>query len=129
MGSTLQASEMVRLALNSVFEEWQFFVQSILGKEKLLDLEGMWAALQQEEMRRDLVKCKLDGSNNSGSKPKEEDENAALTSKGQKEQRKKKKDISKIKCFLCGELGHYATHCPLKKKEKDEKHDPKATSA
>ena len=48
----------------------------------MLDWEGMWVALKQEELRRDLVKCKLDGSNSSGSKPKEEEENAALGSKG-----------------------------------------------
>ena len=120
---------MVKLALNLVSEAWQVFVQSILGRERFLDWEGMWASLQQKEMRRDLVKCKLDNSNNSsGTKPKEEDENAALASKGQQEQRKKK-DISKIKHFRCGELGHYATQCPLKKKDKDEKHDPKAASA
>ena len=38
----------------------------------------MWAALQQEELRRDLVKCKLDGSIRIGSKTKEEVENVAL---------------------------------------------------
>jgi len=42
----------------------------------------MWEALKQEELRRDLVKYKLDGSNNSGSKPKEEEETATLASKG-----------------------------------------------
>ena len=42
----------------------------------------MWAALEQEEMGRDLVKCKLDSNNNSGKKPKEEEENATLASKG-----------------------------------------------
>jgi len=86
----------------------------------------MWATLKQEEMRRDLFKCKLDENSNNGSKPKEEDENAALASKGQQEQRRQKKDISKIKCFKCGEMGHYATQCPLVKKDKDEKHNPKA---
>lgn len=37
VGSTPQGSEMVRLTLNSVSEEWQVFVQSILGKAALPD--------------------------------------------------------------------------------------------
>jgi len=76
--------------------------------------DEMWAPLKQEELRRDLVKCKLDGSRSNGLKPKEE--------------QRQKKDVLKIKCFRCGEMGHYATQCPLKK-DKDEKHDLKATPA
>ena len=30
-----------------------------------------------------------------------------------------------MKYFRCDEMGHYASQCPLKKKDKDEKHDPK----
>ena len=81
---------MVRLALNNISKEWQVFVHSILGRERLLDWEVMWAALQQEEMRHDLVKWKLDGSSSSGVKPKEEEENGTLASKGQQEQRRRK---------------------------------------
>eukprot|EP00253_Pinus_taeda_P036160 PITA_36160 len=89
--------------------EWQVFVQSILDNATLPNWDEMWADLKQE-LRRDLVKVKLDESNNnSGSKPKEEEDNAALASKGQQEQRRRKKDILKIKCFSCGEMGHYAT--------------------
>jgi len=89
----------------------------------------MWVALKQEELRRDLVKVKLDGSNNnSGSKLKEEEDNAALALKRQQGQQRRKKDVSKVKCFRYGEMDHYASQCPLKKKDKDEKHDPKVAA-
>lgn len=127
--STPQDSEMVRLALNSVSDEWQVFVHSILGKVTLPNWDDMWETLKQEELKRYLVKCKLDESNSSGSKPKEEEENVALASKGQQGQRRPKKDASKIKGLSCGEMGHCITQCPLRKKDKDEKHDPKAALA
>jgi len=121
---------LVRLALNFVLDEWKVFVQSILSRATLLNWDEMWAALRQEELRRDLVKVKLDGSStNGGSKPQEEEDNATLASKGQQGQRNRKKDISKVKCFKCGRIGHYASHCPLKKKDKDENHDPKVAVA
>ena len=68
----------------------------------------MWASLQEEELRRDLVKVNLNGSSGSGTKTKEEEENATLASKGQL--KKKRKDISKVKCFSSGDMGHFASN-------------------
>ena len=45
VGSTSSSETMVRLALNVVTEEWQVFVQSILGRAMLPSWESMWAAL------------------------------------------------------------------------------------
>ena len=39
---------------------------------------------------------------------KEEEVDATLASEG-KQEKHKKKDLSKVKFFHCGELGHYAT--------------------
>ena len=48
---------------------------------------------------------------------KEKEEDATLASK--KQQGKNKCDLSKIKCFQCGELGHLANNCPQRKKDKE----------
>jgi len=123
VGSTLDPEFMVRTALNAVFEDWETFVQSIFGRVTLSNWEEMWAALRQEEMRR-LTKV---GSSGKGVRvKKEEEEDATLASTGQ--QGKRKKNISKVKCFNCGELGHYGSQCP-KKKGKGKASDSKAAPA
>lgn len=98
------------MALNSVFEARHVFVQSILGKATLPMWDKMLVDLQHEELRRDLVKSSFSSSNNISKQVKEE-ENVALTAKGPSEghgeQQKKAKDLSKVKYFRCGELGHY----------------------
>jgi len=74
--------------------------------------EEMWVALRQEELRR-LTKTR---SSDKGARvKKEEEEDGALASSGQQVQQKRKKDITKVRCFNCGELGLYATQCPRKK--------------
>ena len=127
IGAVPQPTELVRFALSCVTEDWKVFAQSILGRDKLPEWDKMWVDLQQEELRQALLKSSISGNNNSGSKVVKEEENVALASKGpsqeQGEQRKKKKELSKVKCFRCGELGHYNTQCPLKKKGKEEKQD------
>ena len=42
---------MVRNALNAVTEDWETFVQSILGRVDLPNRDDMWAILRQEEIR------------------------------------------------------------------------------
>lgn len=64
VGAAPQPTELVRLALNSVSEEWHVFFQSIMGRDRLPDWDRMWADLQQEELRRPLLKSSINGSNN-----------------------------------------------------------------
>ena len=102
---------MVRTALNEFIEDWLTFVQSNLGRATLPSWEEMWEALRQEELSR-LTKT---GSRGKGSQvKKEEEEDATLASSGQQGQQKRK-DITKVRYFNCGELGHYATQCPRRR--------------
>ena len=101
---------MVRTEVNVISKNWEVFVQSILDRMSLLEWEELWVALRQEEIKR-VTKA---GNSGKGVKiKKEEEEDAALASAGKQE--KRKKDLSKVKCFHCGELGHFANQYPRKK--------------
>ena len=52
IGATLDQELMVRTALNTVSEEWETFVQSILGRANLPNWEKLWVALRQKEIRQ-----------------------------------------------------------------------------
>eukprot|EP00253_Pinus_taeda_P036135 PITA_36135 len=69
-------------------------------------------------------------STRDGSSSKDDEENLSLASKARKGKEKdshsksksshgwKKVDKSKVRCFNCHEMGHYATNCPSKKSKK-----------
>lgn len=107
VGSTPNPRFMVKTALNAVTEDRETFVQSIFSRASLPSWKEMWLALRQEE----IIWLTKVGSNSKGIRvKKEEEKDATLASAGQQRQQKRKKqDISKVKCFKCEELGHFAT--------------------
>ena len=49
-GATVDDAVIVRTALNVVTDEWETFVQSILGRADLPDWNSLWSILHQEEL-------------------------------------------------------------------------------
>ena len=92
-GAKVEDDVMVRTTLNAVTNEWETFVQSILGRADLPDSDSLWSILRQEELR---IFTKRQHNPALSKVKKEDEEDAALASK---KQPKKKKDLSKIKCF------------------------------
>ena len=122
VGIMIADDDMVGLALLGLPKSWHSYQDSVNGRENLPDWERLWSDLMQEEIRRST----RDGS----SSKKDDEENLALASKARKGKGKasnsksssshggKKIDKSKVRCFNCHEVGHYATNCPLKKSKK-----------
>ena len=112
---------MVSLALLGLPKSWHSYRDSVNGREKFPGWERLWSDLVQEEIRR---------RTRDSSSSMHDEENYALASKAKKGKGKvslsessssndgKKVDKSKVRCFHCHELGHYATNCPKKKSKK-----------
>lgn len=80
MGATLNKGLLVRTTLNAVTEEWETFVQSILGRAALPPWADRWPILRQEEIRRFTKRQ----SNRTVKVKKEEEVDEALASKEQR---------------------------------------------
>jgi hypothetical protein len=110
---------MVRTTLNNFFKPWGSFVRGIVVREVMPTWERLWDDFVQDELR-----CSF-GSSGQQHTP-EGDEDLTLWSKGKKiicegarqgpkggnqpqeSGNGQKKDISKVRCFACGDMGHYA---------------------
>jgi hypothetical protein len=129
VGDIVDSSELVQTALNGFTKSWESFVHGIVAREHMPSWERLWDDFIQEETRRgsgstsqqqgvedgdevDLTfvakgKMKTKQGPKFGAKEQQ--------SRGQGEQQKK--DMSKVRCFACGEMGHYVGQCPKKKKK------------
>jgi hypothetical protein len=118
VGEVVADSELVKTALNGVTKQWAVFVESILARENLPKWDHLWDDFIQEETQRGYVH----GSSSTGN----EEENVALAAKGKNKSKKGskrqkgqrgegKKDMNKVKCFVCHKFGHYVGQCPNKK--------------
>jgi hypothetical protein len=117
---TVIDDDLVSLALLGLPKSWHSYQGFANGREKLPDWERLWSNLVQEEFKRNTK----DGS----SSKHDDEEDFALDAKERKgkgkkfhsksESKGKKLYLSKVKCFHCHGLGHLATNCPQKNKNK-----------
>ena len=122
---------MVRTTLNKFPKPSGSFVRGIVAKEVMPSWERLWDDFVQEELR-----CSFGSSGKQHIS--EGDENLSLWTKGKKKTSKgarqgpkggakqqqsgggQERDMSTVRCFACGEMGHYAGQCPKKKKKQQQ---------
>ena len=63
------------------------------------------------------------GSHRNGQKEDKAEENVSLSAKSKKKGNSGS-DLSKVKCYCCNQLRHLASHCPERKKKKNEHQGP-----
>jgi hypothetical protein len=114
VGDVISDSELVMIALKGFTKEWGVFMKCVVGHEHLPDWSRLWDDFTQEEIR--------EGSQSSGKKTNGVDENVALTAKSKKKG-SSRRDLSKVRCYFCNQLGNLASHCSERKKKK--KKEPK----
>jgi hypothetical protein len=130
IGEIMDPNSIVRTTLNSFTKPWGPFVRGIAAREIMPTWERLWDDFVQEETR-------LTSEASGQQQTLQGDEDLALWTKGKKKVSKggregpkfgappqeesssgQKKDMSKVKCFVCKKMGHYAGQCPNRKKKK-----------
>jgi hypothetical protein len=131
-------NSMVSTAINSFTKPWGPFVHGIVAREVMPTWERMWDDFVQEETR--LVEEASGQRQQQQQQSGQGDEDLALWTKGKKKVDRggrqgpkfgappqggggesnngQKRDMSKVKCFVCKKLGHYVGQCPNTKKKR-----------
>jgi hypothetical protein len=119
VGEVTSDSELVRIALNGFTKDWEVFVKCVVGREHLPDWSRLWDDFTQEEIR--------ERSQSSDQKTDRAEENIALAAKSKKKG-SSGRDLSKVRCYCCNQLGHLASQCPERKKKKKESEGPETAA-
>jgi hypothetical protein len=115
---------LVNVSLNGFTKAWESFITNIYAQEQLPKWERLWDNCIQEKTQKESRSRKQAGDGG--------DENLALVSKtkkgkgkffvkkgksqGEGKQFGQKRDMSKIKCYIFHNNGHFASQCPQRRK-------------
>ncbi|KAI3796396.1 hypothetical protein L1987_39066 [Smallanthus sonchifolius] len=118
LGKVYEEKDLVRKLMSSVPRRWYLAIVATI--EQFADLKTM--SFQDAVGRLKAFEERLGGKSTAESSQAGRGKGRGKTGdkdKDKKNEPSQKKDRSKIKCFGCDELGHFASACPTRKKEKN----------
>jgi hypothetical protein len=102
VGEVISEPKLGRIALKGFTKEWDVFVKCVVGWKNFPD----WSRLG-DDFTRDEIRME---SQSSGLKEDRADEDVSLATKGKgKKKWSSGKDLSKVRCYYCNQLGHLAS--------------------
>ena len=107
--------------LNGLHRSWDSFIQGICARKKLVKFSRLWEECSQEEDQIVAREEKM-GSEyqaltvHSKSHSKSNKRRPHSSKRKQSHKDNTRKYVSRIICYTCDEVGHYARNCPNKQK-------------
>ena len=112
VGDKVEDKKLVNWALNGFPSQWETFVQGVCARDILPSWERLWDDCIYEETRMESKASKQGGGINYAlfGQTKKGRGKGPSKGKGKSDEstsQSGKKDLSKIKCFICHKHGHY----------------------
>ena len=111
--------EIVMTTLNGLPRSWDSFIEGICARKKLVKFSILWEECSQEEARIAAREEKMGSEDqaltvhsNSHSKTTKIRSHHFRGKHSHKDNTRR--DVSRIICYTCDEVGHYARNCPNK---------------
>jgi hypothetical protein len=121
IGDSMDDAELVTMILNGFPSSWDPFFQGIYVRSKLPKFDNLWTHCTQEESRLISKSQKTNDEENQDIFVRVRKRKETINTSLKKTIRSfpdHKKDVSKIKCYTCNNLRHFAYQCPQGKGKK-----------
>ena len=103
--------------LNGLPRSWDSFIQGICARNKLVKFNKLWEEFSQEEAQIVAREEKMGSEDQSLMVHSKTTKKRSHHSRGKHSHKDNtRKDVSRIICYTCDEVGHYVRNCPNKQK-------------
>ena len=113
----VENAEIMMTTLNGLPRSWDSFIQGICARKKLVKFSRLWEECSQEEARIATREEKMGSEDQALIYQSKRGRRRPHHFKGKNPHHRdnNRKDLSRIRCYTCDEIGHFAKYCPKRK--------------